>query len=65
MDSLRGAHEVTAVTYWMNRLQGIESDRPFLVTLNATDRIDPATVHATMQYTHPIYTPTSVPPRPS
>jgi predicted NAD/FAD-binding protein len=56
--SERSAH--SAVTYWMNRLQGIESAAPFLVTLNASDRIDPATVVATMAYTHPIYTPASV-----
>lgn len=60
MDTCAERSDVTAVTYWMNRLQGIESDRPFLVTLNATDRIDPDSVHATMHYTHPIYTPTSV-----
>ena len=30
------------VTYWMNRLQGLPRDEPFYVTLNATDRIDPA-----------------------
>ena len=29
--------------------------RAFYVTLNATDRIDPATVVATMQYRHPLY----------
>ena len=52
--------ERTAVTYWMNRLQGIESREPFLVTLNASERIDPKKVVARMEYTHPIYTPTSV-----
>jgi predicted NAD/FAD-binding protein len=52
--------ERTAVTYWMNRLQGIESERPLLVTLNSSDLIDPASVVATMQYTHPIYTAASV-----
>ena len=60
MGSCNERNDLTAVTYWMNRLQGIESERPFLVTLNASERIDPDTVHATMQYTHPIYTPTSV-----
>ncbi|MGA9714798.1 MAG: FAD-dependent oxidoreductase [Aeromicrobium sp.] len=60
MGSCEERNDLTAVTYWMNRLQGIESERPFLVTLNASERIDPDTVHATMQYTHPIYTPTSV-----
>ena len=43
------------VTYWMNRLQGLPRDEPFYVTLNATDRIDPAKVVATMHYRHPLY----------
>jgi uncharacterized protein len=43
------------VTYWMNRLQGLESTQQYLVTLNATDRIDSSTVVATMHYEHPIY----------
>jgi predicted NAD/FAD-binding protein len=60
MDGCTERSDHSAVTYWMNRLQGIESAEPFLVTLNATDRIDPASVVATMAYTHPIYTPASV-----
>ncbi|RYJ05574.1 MAG: FAD-dependent oxidoreductase, partial [Actinomycetales bacterium] len=48
------------VTYWMNKLQGLESRQDFLVTLNAAESIDPETVIARMQYTHPIYTPASV-----
>jgi predicted NAD/FAD-binding protein len=43
------------VTYWMNRLQGLPRDEPVYVTLNASDRIDPAKVVATMQYRHPLY----------
>ncbi|PKW26729.1 NAD(P)/FAD-dependent oxidoreductase [Phycicoccus duodecadis] len=43
------------VTYWMNRLQGLPASEPFYVTLNATERIDPASVVATMRYTHPLY----------
>ncbi len=50
-DPARGA----VVTYWMNRLQGLPAGEPFYVTLNATDRIDPASVVATMQYRHPLY----------
>ena len=50
-DPTRGA----VVTYWMNRLQGLPHDEPFYVTLNATDRIDPAKVVATMSYRHPLY----------
>ena len=50
-DPSRGA----VVTYWMNRLQGLPPEDPFYVTLNATERIDPASVVATMQYRHPLY----------
>jgi predicted NAD/FAD-binding protein len=60
MDGCSDRSDHSAVTYWMNRLQGIESSEPFLVTLNSSDRIDPSTVVATMAYTHPIYTPASV-----
>ena len=56
MDDCSQRSDRTAVTYWMNRLQGIESTEPFLVTLNAVDGIDPATVVARMNYTHPIFT---------
>ena len=43
------------VTYWMNRLQGFPEGDPLLVTLNGADRIDPASVVATMDYAHPLY----------
>ncbi len=60
MDDCSQRSDRTAVTYWMNRLQGIESTQPFLVTLNASERIDASKVIETMDYTHPIYTPGSV-----
>jgi predicted NAD/FAD-binding protein len=43
-----------AVTYFMNRLQGIDSPTPILVTLNRDDAIDPARVLATFDYDHPV-----------
>lgn len=42
-----------AVTYWMNRLQGIESKRPLFVTLNPHREIAPETVLKRMSYSHP------------
>jgi len=46
-----------AVTYNMNMLQSLQSDRIFCVTLNATQRIDPERIVQRMVYAHPLYTP--------
>jgi predicted NAD/FAD-binding protein len=48
------------VSYDMNRLQRLPTRTPHVVTLNATDRVDPDRVVARMVYEHPIYTPASV-----
>ena len=44
------------VTYWMNRLQSLDADREYLVTLNRTEAIDPATILRVIDYAHPVYT---------
>jgi predicted NAD/FAD-binding protein len=44
------------VTYHMNRLQSLRSDREFCVTLNRTAAIDPAHVIRRIPYAHPVYT---------
>lgn len=44
------------VTYCMNILQGIQSDIPFLVTLNPVQPIDPSRVLGRFHYAHPGYT---------
>jgi predicted NAD/FAD-binding protein len=44
------------VTYYMNRLQGLDRDRDYLVSLNARHVVDPATVIYEVEYTHPGYT---------
>jgi predicted NAD/FAD-binding protein len=43
------------VTYYMNLLQGFDSPEPLLVTLNGSDRIDPAKIVRRMSYEHPVY----------
>ncbi len=48
------------VTYNMNILQGLESRRPFCVSLNRTDDIAPERIIARMTYHHPVYSPASV-----
>ncbi|MEP6817862.1 MAG: DUF1365 family protein [Marmoricola sp.] len=57
-----GAEGRVLVTYDLTRLQRITevTDRRFLVTLGGADIVDPASVIATMDYAHPIYTPGSV-----
>jgi len=52
--------DAVLVSYDMNRLQDLPSHTPHLVTLNATDRIDPALVLDRMTYAHPIYSLASV-----
>jgi predicted NAD/FAD-binding protein len=46
----------STVTYDMNRLQSLETDRRYLVTLNMTDAIDPAKILREIEYAHPVYT---------
>jgi predicted NAD/FAD-binding protein len=48
---------MTTVTYHMNRLQALDADREFCVTLNRSDAIDPAKVLRTISYAHPVFTP--------
>jgi predicted NAD/FAD-binding protein len=48
------------VSYDMNRLQQLPTQTPYIVSLNATDRIDPRDVVEAMDYEHPIYTLDSV-----
>ena len=50
-----GDDRPAVVSYWMNRLHGLDSDTQFLVTLNARERIDPAAILAVMDYRHPVY----------
>jgi predicted NAD/FAD-binding protein len=48
--------KAATVTYNMNLLQSLKSRHIFNVTLNESDRIDPARIIKTMTYHHPIYT---------
>jgi predicted NAD/FAD-binding protein len=50
----------TTVTYHMNRLQSLQADREFMVTLNRTEAIDPDEVIRVIDYTHPVFTPAGV-----
>jgi uncharacterized protein len=49
-----------ALTYNMNMLQRLDAPRPFLVTLNRSDAIDPARILRRISYHHPLFTAASV-----
>lgn len=49
-----------AVSYWMNRLQGLNAPEQFMVTLNSASEISPESVIAEMNYAHPIFTPAAI-----
>jgi predicted NAD/FAD-binding protein len=51
-----GDRENAAVTYDMNRLQGIDGDCPLFVTLNPSRQPDPALTFARFEYDHPQFT---------
>jgi predicted NAD/FAD-binding protein len=57
---MRNDPGTVALTYNMNILQGLAARRPFLVTLNRSDEIDPATVLRRITYHHPLFTPAGV-----
>lgn len=54
--SCRGGADKVVVSYWMNRLQGLDDVDDHVVTLNATDHVDPERVTARMTYSHPVFT---------
>jgi predicted NAD/FAD-binding protein len=50
-----GDAHLPAVTYDLTCLQRLAGSRRYLVSLNADDRIDPATVIASFEYSHPVF----------
>ncbi len=44
------------VSYWMNRLSGLDDADDHIVTLDPAQHVDPTTVTAEMTYDHPIFT---------
>ena len=46
----------TTVTYHMNRLQSLDAEPDFCVTLNRTEAIDPETVIGSRVFSHPVFT---------
>jgi predicted NAD/FAD-binding protein/DUF1365 family protein len=55
-----GDHAGVTVTYDLTRLQRLQTDTHYLVTLGGEHLVDPDTVIVRREYAHPIYTPESV-----
>lgn len=51
-----GPSRGSTVTYWMNNLQRLETERDYFVTLNRGEEIDPDKVIRRIAYDHPMYT---------
>lgn len=49
-----------AVTYDLSRLQGLDSPRPILLTLNDVSQIDPSAIIQQITYHHPAYSVASI-----
>ena len=47
--------QALCVSYWMNRLQTLESAKPLIVTLNPVREPKPETVLAEFDYSHPLF----------
>ena len=56
----RDADRPVAVTYHLNRLQGLDTATQYFVTLNYADRIRPDSVIRRFTYEHPVFTAASV-----
>ena len=53
------------MTYYLNKLQHLDEDEHYCVTLNRTAEIDPARIIRRFSYRHPLVTPSRCAPSPS
>lgn len=52
---LDNGHSAVSLTYYMNRLQSIQSDTNFFVSVNLRSKIDSHKIIKTFNYSHPCY----------
>lgn len=55
-----GKSALPTVTYWMNRLQNLDTERDYFVSLNRDADIDPTQVVRRFVYRHPVFSPEAV-----
>jgi len=51
----RHNQESLAVSYWMNKLQPLETDEPLIVTLNPPVEPEEGSIHCSFLYDHPVF----------
>lgn len=56
----RAPEPTVSLSYWMNRLQPLDTQRQYVVSLNPGRPPAPSHVVARMDYAHPVYTPAAV-----
>lgn len=44
-----------AVSYWMNKLQPLETEHPLIVTLNPPEEPEEGSIHCSFLYDHPVF----------
>jgi predicted NAD/FAD-binding protein len=54
-DARTGDRSDVVVSYWMNRLQSLDTRRPLFVTLNPAREPDPALTWYSVDYDHPVF----------
>jgi predicted NAD/FAD-binding protein len=59
-DQKRGDEQNLCVTYWMNRLQSLDPERPLFVTLNPVREPSPGKVIREFEYSHPYFDQTAL-----
>lgn len=55
LSDTRGAQQAVSVTYWMNRLQRLDTAQDYFVSLNPLREPAPGTVIKEMDYAHPVF----------
>ena len=60
LEGKEGRMKAVYVTYWLNRLQNLKSDKEFFVSLNPHEKPDPALTHQRVHLAHPQFTPATL-----
>lgn len=59
-EALGDERTALSMTYYMNKLQGLRTERSYLVTLNRARPVNERAILRELVYTHPLYTPESL-----